>query len=125
MAGQEWYGACVITLVVLASGDLGVKAEGHYGPPYQRRRRMADREEHYLEAYDCSEPDEVIAHPVPAQELQDTNWEKKFEVDNTESYNYTIIQKTPTFDYEATLCTVHRTREYYECVWASHVRVKS
>ena len=28
-----------------------------------------------------------------------------------------------TFDYPATLCIVHRSREYYDCVWKSHVRL--
>ena len=28
-----------------------------------------------------------------------------------------------TFDYPATLCIVHRSRAYYDCVWKSHVRV--
>ena len=27
------------------------------------------------------------------------------------------------FEYPATLCTVHRSREYYDCVWKSHVQV--
>ena len=89
----------------------------------RRKRREVNSEEHYLEAYDCSDPDVVIAHPVPVRELYDTNLEKKFEVDNTESYNYIIIKKATTFDYEATLCTVRRTREYYQCVWESHVRI--
>ena len=26
-----------------------------------------------------------------------------------------------TFDYPTTLCTVHRSRGYYDCVWGSHV----
>ena len=34
-----------------------------------------------------------------------------------------ILQEVTTFDYPATLCTVHRSRGYYNCVWRSHVRI--
>ena len=30
---HEWYGLCVLTLVMLASGDLWVRAEEEEGPP--------------------------------------------------------------------------------------------
>ena len=41
----------------------------------------------------------------------------------TKRHNYMIIQEATYFEYPATLCTVHRSREYYDCVWRSHVRV--
>ena len=41
----------------------------------------------------------------------------------TKRHNYTVIQEATYFEHPATLCTVHRSREYYDCVWHSHVRV--
>ena len=29
----------------------------------------------------------------------------------------------PTFEYAATLCTLRRSRHFYHCVWASHIRI--
>ena len=41
----------------------------------------------------------------------------------TKQQNYTILQEVATLDYPATLCIVHRSRGYYDCVWKSHVRI--
>ena len=96
MTSQEWYRLCVVTLVVLASGDLGARAEGSNGGPPPKRKRMTDKEEHFLEAYDCNEPEEVTTHPIRKQ----ADWRKSLE--DSEVRNYTIIRKTATFGYEAT-----------------------
>ena len=117
MTSQEWYGLCIVTLVVLASGDLGARAEGNNGGPPPKRKRMTDKEEHFLEAYDCNEPDEVTAHPIKTQD----GWRTSLE--DGEVQNYTIVRKTATFDYEATFCIVHRTREYYQCIKSSYLGV--
>ena len=62
---HEWYGVCVLTLEMLASGDLGVQAEEKNGPSDRREKRVANQEEDYLEAYDCNELEEVMVHNIP------------------------------------------------------------
>ena len=105
MTSQEWYGICVMTLAILASGDLGVQAKGNEGVTPMKRKQMTNKEGHFLEAYDCNEPDEVTTHPIWEQ----TN--KGDTLEDSEARNYTIIRKVATFDYEATFCMVHRMRE--------------
>ena len=54
---------------------------------------------------------------METEELEDT--EKETEV----RQDYTILQKVPTFEYAATLCTLCKSRLYYDCVWKFHVRI--
>ena len=37
--------------------------------------------------------------------------------------DYTILQKVATFEYPATLCTLRRSRHFYDCIWKSYVRI--
>ena len=48
-------------------------------------------------------------------EPQDTNSAPK--------QKYMILQKVGTFNYPATLYTVLRSRDYYNCIWKLHVRI--
>ena len=63
----EWYGLCVLTLAMLASGDLWVRAEEEEGPPCLREKRATSQEKYHLEAYDCNEPEEIRVYPTPPQ----------------------------------------------------------
>ena len=60
----EWYGMCVLTLVMLASG---VQATEKDGPPCLREKRAAIQEAYHLEAYDCNEPKNAIVYHIPQQ----------------------------------------------------------
>ena len=59
---REWYGMCVLTLAMLASG---VQATEEDGPPCLREKRAAIQEAYHLEAYDCSEPQDTIVYHIP------------------------------------------------------------
>ena len=120
---REWYGLCVLTLAMLASGDLWVQAEEEDGPPYLREKRATSQENYYLEAYNCNEPEDTVVYPIPQQCPEIKELASPSTLSGTKRQNYTIIQEVTTFDYPATLCIVHRSREYYDCVWQSHVRV--
>ena len=72
-----------------------------------------------LDAFDCDEPEDIITQSIPESCSADTAEEKEPE----ERQEYTILQKVPTFEYPATLCTLRRSRHYYDCVWASHIRI--
>ena len=64
---HEWYGLCVLTLAMLASGDLWVQAEEEDGPPGLREKRAANQEKYHLEAYDCNEPEDTVVYPILQQ----------------------------------------------------------
>ena len=120
---HEWYGLCVLTLAMLASGDLWAQAKEEEEPPYLREKRATNQEKYYLEAYDCVEPEEATAYPIPQQCLKPKEPVSPMTFSGAKRQNYTIIQEATSFEYPATLCTVHRSREYYDCVWQSHIRV--
>ena len=60
---HEWYGLCVLTLAMPASGDLWGQAKADYAPPRLREKRAADQEEYHLEAYNCNEPGDTKVYP--------------------------------------------------------------
>ena len=76
-----------------------------------------------FKAFDCDEPEDVLTQSIPHRcsvkaldgEPQDTDWAPKQE--------YKILQKVAMFDYLATLCTVRRSCNYYDCIWKLHVRI--
>ena len=114
---HEWYGLCVLPLAMLASGDLWAQAKEEEGPPYLREKRATSQENYYLEAYDCNEPEDTMVYPIPQQcpEIKEPVSPSTFS--RTKRQNYIIIQEATSFEYLATLCSVHRSREYYDCVW--------
>ena len=62
-----------------------------------------------LDAFDCDQPEDVVTQSihescaVETKELEDTEEESEGRQD------YTILQKVPTFEYAATLCTLRRS----------------
>ena len=36
---------------------------------------------------------------------------------------YMILQEVTTFEYPATLCSIRRSQDYYDCVWRLHIRI--
>ena len=58
-----------------------------------------------LDAFDCDEPEDIITQSIPESCSADTAEEKEPE----ERQEYTILQKVPTFEYPATLCTLCRS----------------
>ena len=86
-------------------------------------RTGATQETYHLEAYDCSKPEDAIIYSIP--QSCPTKEERKStpELSRTTRQNYTILQEVATFDYPATLCIVHRSQGYYDCVWKSNVRI--
>ena len=64
---RKWYGPCVLILAMLASGDLRVYVEEEERLPCLREKRAVSQEKYHLEAYDCSEPEEVKVYPTLLQ----------------------------------------------------------
>ena len=61
---HKWYGMCVLTLAMLATGAQAVDVSE---PPDLREKRVASPERYRLEAYDCSEPEEAIIANIPPE----------------------------------------------------------
>ena len=113
---REWYGPCDLILAMLASGDLWVKKEEEERLPYLREKRAVSQEKYHLEAYDCSEAEEIKVYLTPLQCPEIKRLTFPLTLGAMKQQNYTILQKASTFDYPATLCIVHRSRAYYDCV---------
>ena len=75
LASQKWYSPCVFMLTILASGDLGIRAEEDEGVTAAGDRSGTLQEEHLLEAYDCDDPEEVTLHSTREQ----NDWERQVE----------------------------------------------
>ena len=80
-------------------------------------------EAYHFKVFNCDEPEDVLTQSIPhgcsVKELEG-------EPQDTESapkQEYTILQRVATFEYPATLCTLRRSRAYYDCVWKSYVRI--
>ena len=117
-----WYGMCVLTLAMLATGTQGKDASGTQGGGYHMGERTGASQEAYrLEAYDCSKPEDAIIYSIPQSCPMEKEGASTQKLSQTTQQNYTILEEVATFDYPATLCTVHQSRGYYDCVWKSHV----
>ena len=76
-----------------------------------------------LDTFNCDEPEDVVTQSIPESCAVETEEQKDVEKEFEARQDYTVLQKVPTFEYAATLCTLRRSRHYYNCVWASHIRI--
>ena len=80
-------------------------------------------EAYRFDAFDCDEPEDVLTQSIPHRcSLKALDGENP-DIDTAPKQEYTILQRVATFEYPATLCTLHRSRSYYDCMWKSHVRI--
>ena len=81
---------------------------------------------HTLRAFDCERPTEVMAQAIPegCSVLSGEEKEKTATVlPEVPRLEYAIVQEVTSFVFTATLCTIRRSRLYFDCVWKSHARV--
>ena len=71
---------------------------------------------YHLEAFDYNEPEDTMVHNIPQSCPTEKEGVSTPKLSQTPQQNYTILQEVATFDYPATLCTVHRSQGYYDCV---------
>ena len=76
-----------------------------------------------LDAFDCDEPEDGVTQSIPEGCAVETKEQEDLEMESEARQDYTILQKVATFDYAATLCTLLKSRHFYDCVWKSHVRI--
>ena len=113
-----------MVIVIMLTAQIGAQGledmEVSSEPPNQVLAGMDMSHGSYrLDAFDCDEPEDTITQSIPSSCSADAAEETEPE----EEQEYTILQKVPTFEYPAILCTLRRSRHYYDCVWASHIRV--
>ena len=117
MGNQDWYGWCVLMLAMLA---IGTQARDISRPQGSRDHTEegvgVPRGTYRLEAYDCSKPEDAMVHNIPQSCPTEKEGASTAKLSQTPQQNYTILQEVVTFDYPPTLCTVHRSRGYYDCV---------
>ena len=110
---NAWNSWCVVLIIALATraGAQDLEdTEVNSDLPAQVLKGMDMSHSSYrLDAFDCDEPEDVVTQSIPescaveTEELEDS--EKESEV----RQDYTILQKVPTFEYAATLCTLRRS----------------
>ena len=88
---RKWYGPCVLILAMLASGDLRVYVEEEERLPCLREKRAVSQEKYHLEAYDCSEPEEVKVYPTLLQCPETKGLVSPSTPSTTKRQNYTIL----------------------------------
>ena len=63
---HDWYGICVLTLAILATGAQVKEVSRSQGGGYHMGERTSATQETYrLEAYDSSDPEDAIIYSVP------------------------------------------------------------
>ena len=76
-----------------------------------------------FKAFDCNKLEDVLTQSIPHRCSVKALDSKPWDTDSVPKQEYTILEKVVAFDYPATLCMVHRSRDYYDCVWKSYVRI--
>ena len=124
IGSHDGSGMCVLMLAILATGAQAKEVSRPQDDGYHRGERTgATQEIYHLETYDHSEPEEAVKYSTPQSGPKTEERTSTLKLSSTRQQAYTILQEGATFNYPATLCTIHRAQGYYECVWKSHVRI--
>ena len=66
MGNQDWYGWCVLTLAMLATGAQAKDISGPQGSRDHTEEEVVIPQGTYrLEAFDCNEPEEAMVQNIP------------------------------------------------------------
>ena len=123
-AWNSWGVVLVMVLIARVGAQDLEDTEANSGLPAQVLKGMDMSHGSYrLDAFDCDEPEDIVTQSIPKSCAVDAEENEDMEKESEDRQDYTILQKVPTFEYTATLCTLYRSRHYYDCVWASHVRI--
>ena len=88
---HEWYGFCVLSLALLASGELWGQAKAEDAFPHFKEKREANQEEYHLEAYDCNGPQDTEAYSILQECPEMKELASPSTLSRTKRHNYTII----------------------------------
>ena len=76
-----------------------------------------------MEAFDCDEPQDIVTRSIPKSCNPEEEDEQETSLEEVALEDYTILQKVVNFEYNATLCTLRRSRQHFDCRTYSHVRI--
>ena len=121
---NSWCAVLIIALASRAGAQDLEDAEVTSDLPAQVLKGMdMSHSSYHLDAFDCDQPEDIVTQSIPESCTMGTKEPEDDEEESEGRQDYTILQKVPTFEYKATLCSLRRTRHYYDCVWASHIRI--
>ena len=108
-------------IIVIATG-VGAQnlenAEDSSDLPAQVLKGMDMSHDSYcLDTFDCDKLEDVVTQSIPESCAVKTKEEADVDLDSAARQDYTILQKVATFEYPATLCTLCKSRHFYDCIW--------
>ena len=122
-----WNSWCIAMIIVIATKaraqDLKTLTETNELPPQVLKGIDMSHQAYRLNTFDCDKPEDVLTQSIPQGCTVRTSDDTDPDTNTASKQDYTILQKVATFEYPATLCTLRRSRHYYDCVWKSHVRI--
>ena len=123
-ARNSW---CIVMIIVIATEaraqDLEKLTDTNNLPPQVLKGMEMFHKAYRFDAFDCEEPEDVLTQSIPHRCSMKALDGKELDTNTASKQDYTILQRVATFEYSATLCTLRRSRSYYDCVWKSHVRI--
>ena len=124
---NAWNSWCIVMIIVIATEarahDLETLTDTNNLPPQVLKGMDMSHKAYQFDAFDCDEPEDVLTQSIPHRCSMKALDGKDLDTNTTPKQEYTILQRVATFEYSATLCTLRRSRSYYDCVWKSHVRI--
>ena len=123
-AWNSWCVVMIIVLIIRVGAQSIEDAEASSDLPAQVLEGMdMSHATYHLNAFDCDKPEDVMTQSIPESCTVETKEESDVDLDSEARQDYTILQKVATFQYAATLCTLCKSRHFYDCVWKSHMRI--
>ena len=104
-------GVVLVMVLIARVGDQDLEdTEANSGLPAQVLKGMDMSHGSYrLDAFDCDEPEDVVTQSIPESCTMGTKELEDKEEESEGRQDYTILQKVPTFEYAATMCTLRRS----------------
>ena len=109
-AHNSW---CVVLIIALASRaraqDLEDTEVTSDLPAQVLKGMNMSHSSYRLDAFDCDQPEDIVTQSIPESCTMGTKEPEDDEEESEGRQDYTILQKVPTFEYAATLCTLRRS----------------
>lgn len=109
-----WYVAILVILATRVKAQEINLSQNSDGLPL--REINTSQEEYQFKAFNCDEPEDVGIQNIPCrfpEEAQEMQLQGR---DLDSGQEYTILQEVKKFEYPATLCSIRRSRDYYDYV---------
>ena len=109
-ACNSWCAVLIIALASRAGAQDLEDAKVTSDLPAQVLKEMdMSHSSYHLDSFDCDEPEDFVTQSIPESCAVGTKELEDMEKESEVRQDYTILQKVPTFEYAATLCTLRRS----------------